>query len=178
MMTAAAAVLLAACTANNQMAEVADSATVSATVVAVNPSTRVIDLKTSQGEAIQLTATPAMRNFGQIEVGDVATLEMYGSVQVQLAGPGAPVEPQTLAVFGRAPEGDRPGAVAGSVTTATLVFGAYDAINSEAALFLPDGSEVTVAVQPAMRAFAAARTPGERIDVTFSDAIALVVEPG
>ncbi len=175
--TAAAALLLGACTMNNQAAEVANTAAVSATVAAVNPATRTIDLTTADGQTIQLTATPEMRNFDQIEPGDVATLEIYGSVQVALAGPGAPAEPQTFAVFGRAPEGARPGAMAGMMTTATVQFISYNPATFEAALILPDGDAVTVPVEPGMRAFAAARTPGERIEVTFSDAIALFVEP-
>ncbi len=175
--TAAAALLLAGCTMNNQTAEVAEAATVSATVVAVNPATRAIDLRTADGETIRMTATPEMRNFDQIEPGDIATMEIYGSIQVQLAGPGAAAEPQTLAVFGRAPEGARPGAVAGLTTTATVRFVSYDPATFEAALILPDGEAVTVPVEPGMRAFAAARTPGERIEVTMTDAIALFVDP-
>lgn len=173
---AAAALLLAACTANNQTAEVENLATVSATVASVNPATRAIELTTDEGETIRMTAGPEMRNFDQIEPGDVATLEIYGSVQVQLAGPGAPAEPQTLALFGRAPEGARPGAVAGIVTTATVEFVSYDPVTSQAVLILPDGEPETVPVEPQMRAFAAARTPGERIEVTFSDAVALFVD--
>lgn len=174
---AGAAMLLAACTMNNQQAEVGDAAAVSATVAAVNPATRTIDLITAEGETIRMTATPEMRNFDQIEVGDIATLEMQGSIQVQLASPGAPAEPQTFAVFGRAPEGARPGAFAGMVTTATVRFVSYNPATFEAALILPDGDAVTVPVEPGMRAFAAARTAGDRIDVTMTDAIAMFVDP-
>jgi hypothetical protein len=173
---AAAALLLVGC-ASTDTAEVTDAATVSATVAAVDPAARTIALVTDGGETIRLTATPEMRNFDQIEPGDVATLEIYGSVQVRVAGADAPAEPQTLAVLGRAPEGARPGAVAGMITTATLEFVAYDPATHEAALILPDGEPIVVPVQPEMRAFAAARTPGERIEVTFSDAVALLVEP-
>jgi hypothetical protein len=171
----AATLLLAACV-NTDSAEVSDDAIVSATVAAVNPETRAIDLRTEDGGAIRLTATPAMRNFDQIEVGDVASLEIYGSIMVRVAGPDAPAEPQTLAVLGRAPEGARPGAVAGSVTTLTVEFVSYDPATREASLILPDGDAITVPVEPGMQAFAAARAPGEMIEVTLSDAVAMIIE--
>ncbi len=173
---AAAALLLGAC-ANTDTAEIARVASVSATVAAVNPTTRAVDLTTDEGETIRLTAGPEMRNFDQIEPGDVATLEIYGSVMVQVAGVDAPAEPQTLAVLGRAPDGARPGALAGVVTIATLEFVSYDPETFMAALILPDGEPIAVPVQPEMRPFDTARTPGERIEVTFSDAVALIVDP-
>jgi hypothetical protein len=135
-----------------------------------------VTLETDEGETLRVTAPPEMRNFAQIEPGDVATLEIYGSVAVRVADAAAPAETQTLAVLGRAPEGARPGAIAGAVTTATLEFVSYDPATFEAALILPDGEPIVVPVEPEMRAFAVARAPGERIEVTFSDAVALFVD--
>ena len=43
-------------------------------------------------------------------------------------------------------------------------------------IVLPDGDQMTVPVQPGMRAFAAARTPGERIEVMISDTVAMFVK--
>lgn len=174
---AAAALLALAACVDTDSAEVSGGGRVSATVAAVHPSDRSIDLVTESGERFRVTATDEMRNFDQIEPGDVATLEIFGSVMVRVAGADAPSTPQTFAVIGRSPEGALPAGVAGVVTTATLGFVSYDPETFEAVLTLPDGEIIVVPVEPEMRGFAAARRAGERIEVTFSDGVALFVDP-
>lgn len=171
----AAALLLAGCDSMNQR-EVATEAEVTATVTGVDRATRRIDLVTAGGEALSLTATPQMRNFDRIEPGDVATMQMYGSVSVRVADRSVPDERSTLGVIGRAPEGGRPGSVIGTVTTTTVTFVSYDPRTFEATILGPGGNPMVVAVQPGMRSFAAARTRGERVEVTISDAVALFVD--
>lgn len=174
----ASALLLAGCDSLNQR-EVTQGAEVSATVTSVDPKTREINLQTQQGEAVTLTATPEMRNFDQIKPGDTAVLQMFGSVAVRVADGTTPEGRETFALLGRAPEGERPGAVMGQVTTATVRFVGYNPSTFEAEIIGPDGDRMIVPVQPGMRAFAAARTPGERVEVTISDAVAMfVTAPG
>jgi hypothetical protein len=172
---ATAALVLAGCDSMFQR-EVSNAAEVSATVVAVDPATRRIDLATASGERLSLTATPDMRNFDQIEPGDIATMQMFGSISVRVADATAPNQTDTFAMIGRAPEGDRPGSIIGSVTMATVTFVSYDPGSFDAEIILPSGERRVVPVQPGMRSFAAARTRGERIEVTISDAVALFVD--
>ena len=171
----AGALLLAGCDSLHQR-EVTQAAEVSATVTAVNPTTREIALRTATGEALTLTATPDMRNFDQIKPGDVATMQIFGTVAVRMADRSTPNETNTFALLGRAPEGARPGAILGKVTTTTVRFVSYDPSTFQAVIVLPDGDQMTVPVQPGMRAFAAARTPGERIEVMISDTVAMFVK--
>lgn len=103
----AGALLLAGCDSLHQR-EI-QAAEVSATVTAVNPTTREITLRTATGEALTLTATPDMRNFDQIKPGDVATMQIFGTVAVRMADRSTPNETNTFALLGRAPEGARPG---------------------------------------------------------------------
>ncbi|MBP7001329.1 hypothetical protein [Amaricoccus sp.] len=175
LLAAAAAIALAGCDSLFQR-EVSHAAEVSATVTAVRPATRSIDLATASGETLTLTASPDMRNFDQIEPGDVATLQMFGSMSVRVADSTAPNQTDTFALIGRAPKGERPGSIFGAVTTTTVTFVSYDPRTFEAVVTLPSGERRAVRVQPGMRAFAAARTPGERIEVTISDAVALFVD--
>lgn len=175
LLAAAAALALAGCDSMFQR-EVSRAAEVSATVTAVDPATRRIDLATANGEALTLTASPDMRNFDRIEPGDVATMQMFGSMSVRVADATAPNRTDTFAMIGRAPEGDRPGSVFGAVTTTTVTFVSYDPETFEAVVVLPSGERRAVQVQPGMRSFAAARTRGERIEVTISDAVALFVD--
>ncbi|MBP7241538.1 hypothetical protein [Amaricoccus sp.] len=176
LMAAAAAIALSGCDSMFQR-EVSHAAEVSATVTAVDPATRRIDLATASGETLTLTASPDMRNFDQIEPGDVATMQMFGSMSVRVADSAAPNQTDTFAMIGRAPEGTRPGSVFGAVTTTTVVFLSYDARSFEATVALPSGEVRVAPVEPGMRSFAAARTRGERIEVTISDAVALFVDP-
>lgn len=171
----AGAALLAGCDSMNQR-EVSQGAEVSATVIAVDPQTREVRLRTQNGEAVTLAAGPEMRNFDQIEPGDVATLQVFGSISVRMADRATPNETSEFALIGRAPEGGRPGAIVGKITTTTVQFVSYDPRAFTAEIILPDGDRMIAPVQPGMRAFAAARTPGERIEVTISDAVAMFVE--
>jgi hypothetical protein len=176
LIAAAGALALAAC-APDPGIEVTRTAAITATVAAVDPAGRAIDLRTADGGAFSFVAGPEMRNFDQIEPGDVATLEVSGTVTVRPLGERAGPEPEAFAIVGRAPEGARPGAFAGSVETMTVTLVAYDPASFEATIRLPDGGEIVVPVEPEMRDFAAGRTPGERFEVTFSDAVAAFVEP-
>jgi hypothetical protein len=174
--TAAAALLLAAC-APKPGIEVTRVARMTATVTSVDPATRTIGFETADGGSASFVAGPEVRNFAQIEPGDVATMELSGTVTVRPLGGLAGPEAEALAVIARAEEGAMPGGLVGTATTLTVTFVAYDPTTTEATLQLPDGAQVVVPVQPEMQEFAMARTPGERLELTFSDAVAVFVEP-
>jgi hypothetical protein len=177
LLLASAALALAACAPASDGIEVTRTASITANVAAVDPATREIDLIASDGSAFSFVAGPEMRNFDQIEPGDTATLEVSGTVTVRALGSRVGPEPETFAVLGRAPEGARPGAFAGTVSTMTVTLLGYDPATFEATILMPDGEELVVPVEPEMREYAAGRTAGERFELTFSDAVAAFVEP-
>ena len=174
---AALAMTLAACADSpsvTQEAERQESAVVTATVQSVDLETRQVLLRDDQtGDVGVFTAGPEVRNLPQLEAGDRVRIEYFDSVAVRMAEPGEDATPLTVAAAGRAPEGQRPGGFVATSTDLVMEFVSYDAGLQTATLIDPEGERVTVPVQPEMRAFAKARTPGERIHVTLSEAVAI-----
>ena len=132
---------------------VGDAISLSADVVGIDKDHRIITLKGSKGNVVDIEAGDEVRNFDQIEVGDKVNVTYYESVALYLGAPGTLPEADAAALAGRAQEGDKPaGVVAGVVDISATVKG-IDMQNRELKLELPDGSEVTRKVDPSVKAF-------------------------
>jgi hypothetical protein len=128
-------------------------------------------------QVLTLRANEGVINFDQLEVGDRVRVEYFESTAVSLGAPGDLAEPVGGALTVLPPEGARPGALSlGTVTTAAEVV-SYDRSRHVALLRFASGAIEPVAVPPEMRAFAAARQPGDRVVITYDVASAITVEP-
>lgn len=171
--------LLAACATNEPPADSASRASAvetSATVEAVNAERREIMLRTSDGRFLTVEAGPEVRNFDQIETGDVVRALVVESVAVSMAGPDSSGETEIVTAAERAPEGARPAGAAASELTTTVTLVSYDPATAVATFTTPSGATHSVVVDPAMRDFASRRQPGDRIDVRYTTAVAIAVE--
>lgn len=159
-------------------AEQATLVTSTATVEAVDASTRSLRLRdATDGAVFTVTAGPEVRNFAQIEPGDQVEIDFFESTVLEIADPADSGEPLTVVAGGRAPEGDRPGAAAVVSTSVVVEVISYDADTGFATFRLPDGTVRRTTIGPDLRAFAAARRPGDRVLVTITDAVAVEVTP-
>jgi hypothetical protein len=150
-----------------------------AVVEKVDQSTREVRLRTMDGKELTVLAGPEVRNLAQVSAGDTVRLTYYESVAARMAEPGAGGPATTSAVTGRAPEGSKPAGVVGATTDMVVEFLAYDPATGVATLKTPEGRTVQVMVNPAMRGFAAARRPGDRVAVQLTSAVAAsIVETG
>ena len=78
-----------------------------------------------------------------------------------------------------APEGSKPAGVFGATTDMVVEFLAYDPATGVVTFNTSDGVTQKVVVNPAMRGFAAARRPGDRVAVQLTNALAVsIVETG
>ena len=146
-----------------------------AVVESVNQNTREVRLRTTDGKELTVLAGPEVRNLAQVSVGDTVRLTYYESVVARMAGPPA----TTSVVTGRAPEGSKPAGLYGATTDMVVEFLAYDPATGMVTFKTPDGVTQNVVVNPAMRGFAAARQPGDRVAVQFTNAVAAaIVETG
>jgi hypothetical protein len=177
-----AALLLAACGGmiTGPTATRENLLTASATVESVDASTRDVALRDNvTGETFSVRAGPEVRNFGQLAPGDVVEVDYYEAVTLSMAGPGTPSDPETAVVAGRAPAGEAPGGVAVVSTTMVVTMSNYDEDSGIATFLLPDGTLTRTRVAPEMRGFAETTSPGDRVEVTLTEAIAVgIVEPG
>ena len=150
-----------------------------AVVENVDQSTREVRLRTMDGKELTVLAGPEVRNLAQVSAGDTVRLTYYESVAARMAEPGAGGPATTSAVTGRAPEGSTPAGVVGATTDMVVEFLAYDPATGVVTFKTPEGRTVQVMVNPAMRGFAAARRPGDRVAVQLTNAVAAsIVETG
>ena len=185
-MAAAVALTGAACTDRHASApppqQSAQRETVvetTATVVSVDQTTREVKLRSASGEEVTVVAGPEVRNLPQLEAGDVVRMTYYEAVAARMAEPGAGGPATTAVVTGRAPEGSKPAGLIGATVDMVVEFVAYDPTTGVVTFKTPEGATERVEVNPAMREFAAARKPGDRVAVQLTTAVAVsIVETG
>ena len=150
-----------------------------AVVEKVDQNTREVRLRTTDGRELTVVAGPEVRNLAQVSAGDTVRLTYYEGVVARMAEPGAGGPATTSVVTARAPQGGKPAGVYGATTDMVVEFLAYDPTTGVATFKTPDGMTQSITVSPAMREFAAARRPGDRVAVQFTNAIAAsIVEAG
>jgi hypothetical protein len=151
----------------------------SAVVEDIDQNTRELRLRMTDGRELTVLAGPEVRDLAQVSPGDTVRLSYYERVSARLAEPGAGGPATTSAIASRAPEGGRPAGVLGATTDMVVEFLAYDPATGIATFVRPDGVTQNVLVNPAMRGFAAARQPGDRVAVQLTNAVAAsIVETG
>lgn len=172
-----AGVLLAGC-ANKppETAEREEIVTRTAIVQSVDLENREIVMRTDDDRVVYLVAGPEVRNLEQLAPGDRIWVDYRRSVAVRMADPNDPGRAVGVVVTEQAAEGDTPGGGVGKVVSMVVEFVSYDPKTSTVVFFGPDGLARSTRVRPEMRAFAATRKPGDRIEVTINTAVAVMVQ--
>jgi hypothetical protein len=161
--------------ADPQSAERESIVETSAAVEKVDQSTRELRLRTAGGKEITVVAGPAVRNLAQVHAGDTVRLTYLERVAARMAEPGAGGPVTAAVVAGGAPAGNKPAGLVGGTVDAIVEFLAYDPATGVVTFKTPDGVSQQVVVSPAMREFAAARRPGERVAVQLTSAMAVSI---
>jgi hypothetical protein len=157
-------------------AAVVREAEISAQVVAIDKATRTVTLKGPQGNVVDVVAGDEVKNFDQIKLGDFVVARYAQALTLELRK--TKVKAGDVAVredAARAKSGERP-AVAGAreVTAIADVIG-VDAKKSTITLKGPRGNVVTLDVQNPDQ-FKVVKK-GDQVQVTYTEALALSVEP-
>jgi hypothetical protein len=157
-------------------AAVVREAEISAEVVAIDKATRTVTLKGPEGNVVDVVAGNEVKNFDQIKLGDFVVARYAQALTLELRK--TKVKAGDVAVredAARAKSGERP-AVAGAreVTAIADVIG-VDAKKSTITLKGPRGNVVTLAVQNPDQ-FKLVKK-GDQVEVTYTEALALSVEP-
>ena len=119
-----------------------------------------------------------MRNLPQVEVGDQVVIRYREAIAAELSQPGAAGGEQVSGQVTRAPLGARPAAEVAQQVTTTVQIDALDRSSNTVSFTGPNGLQQTVAVQdPEMRAFLQTLAVGDQVAITYSEALALSVEP-
>lgn len=154
---------------------------ISATVTAIDVSKRLVTLKGEKGHTETIEVSPQVRNLAQVKVGDQLVVRYYSAVAASLVPKGAGPVPNTTnqaVAAARAEPGARPGAAVGSVTAKTVTIQDVDKSRNEVTFTGDDGIFRSVQIKnPDAQKFASTLKKGDQVDVTFSEAVAVSVEP-
>lgn len=119
--------------------------TIEATVEAVDHETRMVTLKGSDGKSVTIKVQDRVKNFAQVEVGDVVSIDYIESVEIKVFAPGV-IQPGATAVVAaaRAKPGQKPGAVAVQKVAVATTIVAIDRDTQMVTLKGADGKTKTV----------------------------------
>lgn len=157
-----------------------DTATIRATVKAVDMASRTVTLVGPQGEIKTLKVGPEVQNLAQVKAGDIVVVRYRESVAYIIAPPGTKTPEDLLALAtAQAAPGEMPAAAAASKIVVTgLVVGVSPGAKTISVVD-PDGGEVrTLNVKnPEYQSMLPQIKVGDTITAVISDAIAAAVEP-
>jgi hypothetical protein len=181
-LAAGAALALLACASSTPPAPLTLESTkrVEATVTAVQKQKRLVSLRGADGRTVTVEAGPSVRNFEQIEVGDRVVVAYIEAIGFALATPDVAANVTDAALVAeRAAPGERPGGAIGGVLRTTVAIDSIDPKTHTVTFHGQDGLPRAIPVLTAEgRAFASRLRPGDRVEVTYEEAIAISVEPG
>jgi Cu/Ag efflux protein CusF len=156
-------------------AAVVETTKLTATIAAIDKTTRDITLKGPQGNEVTLTAGPDVKNFASMKVGDQVNAEYVEALTLELKkGGGLVVQRTEKADAAGAKPGERPaGAVGRQVKIVADVIG-VDPARQTVTLKGPQRT-VDLRIPDADQFKRVAK--GDQVEATYTQALALSVEP-
>jgi translation elongation factor P/translation initiation factor 5A len=154
--------------------EIGDSVTESATVESIDLSTRTVVLKGADGKTASVVVPESIANLEKLSVGDTVTTTYAVAIAAQIMKPGD--EPAPAAVSA-AKQGN--GQIVGAnQVSALLKVNAVDLAKNTVTLTGPKGNTETVEVKrPELQEKLKTLKPGDEVQITYTEAIAIKVEP-
>jgi Cu/Ag efflux protein CusF len=152
-----------------------DVVTITATVEAIDATTRTLTVKGPEGNFVPITVPKAVERFSEIKVGDSITARYYDNIVIRLKPAGEPAV-DTVSEGVSKGSGTSPAGTASSqrTITATIV-----AIDNKAPSITFKGEKVnwTYSSRVADKAALAKVKVGDRVDITWTEALTVSVTP-
>ena len=163
--------------AQNRSAET--TTTVNGTVEAVDQTARTVSIRMDQGNLVTLDVPPTAMRFEQVKVGDSVLASYYDAVTVRLKPAGEPPVDRTIEPTTVATPGDLPGATRTRQRMATVTITGWDPVNKVVSFTGPSGIAYTRRLLDSTDpTIVSALRPGDRVDVTRTEAVTVAVQPG
>jgi len=157
------------------MAGAAQTVKATATITAIDAKTRDITLKGPQGNEVTVTAGPEVKNFAKMKVGDQVNIEYLEALTLELKKGGGMIVQRTVkeGMAGAKP-GEQPAGGAGRQVTIVADVVDVDAAKQTITL---RGPKRTVDLRiPDPEQFKRV-AKGDQVEATYTQAVAVVVEP-
>lgn len=176
--------LLAAC-AKEPPAPVTIEGTeeVSATVQAIDVDTRMVVLRSNEdGAEFALLVPPDVRNLAQVKVGDRVVTRYHESLGAELRkrgdGSGDTQAPAVSTTAARGADGAKPSVTSSTQTSQTVRITNVDTKNNIVSFYGSDGLARVLPVRsPQGQEFIAQLKAGDEVELTYTEAVAMSVEP-
>lgn len=156
------------------------SETVKATVAvkAVDYDKRLITLQGQDGKAFTVEAGPEVKRLKEIKAGDTVVVQYTQALAVELQKTGPLSSVAVKEDVARAKASEAPGIKGTREVKVTVTIDSVDLKNNIVTFTGPQGNVNIVAVQrPQMREFIKTLKAGDKVDVTYTEAVAVSVEP-
>jgi translation initiation factor IF-1 len=155
--------------------ELYDKYTVTADILEIDKKDRILKVRKSDGDIVDLKVGEYARNFDQIKAGDHIKVEYYDSVTVYIGEPGDKIEESLSSAIVRAPKGDMPAGSVAEVHEVAATIEAIDKTERILSLALPDGKKITTKVNSTVKGLDKLKV-GDSIRVRIAEAISISVE--
>jgi hypothetical protein len=152
-----------------------EAVTITATVEAIDTTTRTLTVKGPQGSYVAITAPASVERFSDIKVGDVITARYYDNVVIRKKPTGEPAVDSTSDAMTKG-VGARPVATAAAQRTVTASIVAIDR-SVPSITFKGEKVNWTYSSRVADKAALATVDVGDRVDITWTEAVTLSVTP-
>jgi len=157
--------------------KIVDVVVMQATVQAINANERIVILADQAGNAQTIEVDPEVKNFDQIALGDIVTVEYFESVALFLGSPDNKPEEFETQIMQTAEKGESPGMVAIDVVEIIATVEAIDKENMKVKLKGADGKVVSVKLDPSMGNLENIKV-GDTVHARYTEAVAVsVTEP-
>lgn len=154
---------------------VAETVKVEATISAIDKATRAVTLKSAKGEELTVTAGPEVKNFDQMKVGDVVTVEYLRALALELKKGGGLIVQRTEQAGGAAAKpGEKP---AGAVGRQVKVVADVVDLDPARQTVKLKGPQRTVELHIADPEQFKRVAKGDQVEATFTEAVAIAVTP-
>ncbi len=154
----------------------AEGASITATVEAIDYDKRTVDLKGPKGNVVTLKVGPEAKNFNQVKVGDRVTAKYLESTAIQVRKPNEPPFAEQGSAVQVAPKGAKPGGVAVATSEMTAVVDDINYKTRTVTLRGPQQKTVTLKVDKDVKRFNEVKK-GDEIVVRRTEALAIDVKP-
>ena len=161
-----------------EKASVSETVKLTATVKSVDYDSRLITLQGQDGKTLTVEASPEVKRLKEIKAGNMVVIDLTQAIAVELKKAGSASGVSVKEEVKRTKASEKPGISGQREVKSTVTIDAVDLKNNIVNFTGPQGNVNIVAVKrPEMREFIKTLKAGDKVDVTYTEAVAVSVEP-
>ena len=154
--------------------ERSQAVSVTATVEAIDQTTRMVTLKAADGKLISFVADEAVKNLPQVKKGDTVTVKYYESLVMRVLKPEEAAVNVASAGAASAKPGEKPAAIGAREVSVTVTIEAIDKTAGTVTFMGPAGASNTVRAEDPKNLEKI--KVGDRVAITYTEAVGISVE--